>query len=121
MKIGFDIDGTLERFPTLYSLLIKFLKIFGTQIFIITGRSRLDGIGLTNFQMQKWEIPSDHIFLREDYQGFLKPNDYKCNIDKQIGISKARLCKKLGVTLMVDDMEEVTSACKSEGVRCLKV
>lgn len=121
MKIGFDIDGTLERFPSLYSLVIKVLRIFGTQIYIITGRSKLDGIGLTNFQMQKWEIPSDHIFLREDYQNFLTPNDYNHNLDIQIGIAKARLCKKLGIALMIDDMEEVTNACKSEGVRYLKV
>lgn len=116
MKIGFDIDGTLQNKPKFYSFLIKILRYFNIEIIVITGRSRFDGIGLTDFQMRTWDIRFDKIFLREDYENLVTEADFAGNLDKQIGVAKARLCKKLGVYLMVDDMEEVIEACKAEGV-----
>ncbi len=108
MKIGLDFYGTLEKWPNELGELAKTIIDSGGEVHIITAcmakqkmatedKIRASGIPHTSVE---WCIFSDQ---------------------NQVPEMKLRACRKLGVTLHIDDLDFIINHLNANGVLALKI
>jgi len=108
MKIGFDLDGVLER-PVMRELLLR-LREAGVEIHIITGsfdeviwqsadakRAKLDRLKIPFTEWPAVPGPQLHII-----HGVDRSFDIEYRL-RDIGLRKGLLTEELGIDIMIDD------------------
>jgi len=124
MKIGFDLDGTLDR-PAMRAL-CKHLLRSNQQVYIITGvfpeargwqdeaakRAKLERLGIPYYVCEELDLNSDKAILEGDIHDPVAQlyvlNAVPSTFDRDyrlidLGLRKGALCERLGVEMFFDD------------------
>jgi len=88
MKIALDLDGTITRYPEFFS---KLSHIWDDEVYIISFRYSMD---TCVEDCQKYNIKYTEIFLAKNED------------------SKAEICERLGIEVLVDDDPDFLVHCK---------
>jgi hypothetical protein len=120
MKVGFDLDGVLDR-PVLKTLCLALL-IAGIETYCITGvfpealhwqdadakRRKMDRLGIPYVEMGKRYIPKEEEMIGKVRLHILTAvpstfdRDYRL---ADLGLRKGALCEELGIELFIEDSE----------------
>jgi len=100
MKIGIDVDGTMDEAPWLYSLLTRALREAGHEVHVITYRDDREKV---IEQLREWGISYDGLHLPD---GIVYAPEWK-----------GELAGKLGLDVMFEDSPEVLSKMPSGVLR----
>jgi hypothetical protein len=109
MNLGFDIDGTITKYPDFFIQLGRAWKSFGYKVYIITG---LGDDGLAK-RLSKWPYLSDTSFYDEIITTSLYNSEERSLIGKTesnedvVGRFKQRICKEKNIAIMFDDMASI--------------
>lgn len=130
MKIGFDLDGTLDR-PAIRDMALALIEA-GHEVHIITGvfleagewqsaeqkRQKLTRLGISFEEPMGDSIwvrtPTPEFFLQPGMAKYAKLHVLNAVDGKEfdreyrlvdLGLRKGALCEKLGITLFLDDSE----------------
>lgn len=116
MKVGFDLDGCLDK-PAIAELAKKLIND-GVEVHIITGNfpeagnwqqseakcAKLDRLGIRYFDPSKTQ--SLHLNYAHLHIISAMPETYSRDYRlADIGMRKGELCERLGITLMFDDSD----------------
>lgn len=108
MNIGIDIDGTLNKYPEFFEMLIRNSE-GRDKFFIITGLGREKAIERLKKVTDKYpditysELIDTSMYNEEERAliGKVESNE------EVVGRFKQRMCKELGVEIMFDDMASI--------------
>ena len=109
-KIAFDVDGTITKNPDLFRLMMKALKDWA-KIYILTGN------GNNYMPREKRLAQLESLGITPDCYDELVIAYAKGEIDppiKEVAIEKGRLCKELGIDVLIDDMHSYCEQAKKQ-------
>ena len=106
MKIAFDWQGTLDIHPELRSMALDLQKV-GWEVIIISA------IPANLHNGREEEIKASGIGL--PYRIVVASDHY------EQGIAKANIMKEMGITLLIDDTENVIKAVRDNGLKALQI
>jgi len=101
IKVAFDFDGTLTKDPKTFQRLIHKIVAGGGKAYLVTGRCDLDKNEVLAFcKMHRLKFHETHFY----------PIPYRSNwirwdgtLEVRIGMWKAKMLKKIGVDIVIDD------------------
>jgi len=100
IKVAFDWDGTLKKYPYHFKRLIEKLKNGGAKVFLITGRPPSN--------MPKVLELTDHIGIKLDayynYPFEYDVSEFDYHRSCEIGEWKGKICRDLGIDVIFEDM-----------------
>ena len=109
LKIGFDMDGTVTKYPEFFSLLSRLTRENNSKVYIISSRSNnRDVVEKTRKELRSLHIAFDEIYLLSD-PGINGKGQIPENLDwyQKYIYEKVAFCKKEGIRLFFDDEENV--------------
>jgi hypothetical protein len=101
MTIAFDLDGTISRAPVLFDLLRMNFQRGGDKVIVLTAAAG---------ELAPVDRPAE-VYRRLNAMGFqVVPEWIVCCESWE----KGRLCRELGVHLLVDDSDDVIARVRTE-------
>jgi len=106
MRVGIDIDNTIDKKPEFYSILARALLLSGHEVHIVTYR-KVDLYDYTRAQLKKWNIPYTNLRLSDQV---LPSPEWK-----------AKIVKEKELDLFIDNNMEVLAALGEKVVKLCSV
>jgi len=95
MKIGIDLDGTIDKYPDKFRMIIDELRRQGNYIYCITGT-----LGDINVVFKKKGHKLDSLNIKVDELVVVRGKDVK-----EVARRKAMFCREKRVNVMIEDTE----------------